>query len=71
MPREQPTAAALSEEFADADVGDARLCRRLGLLADRLADRPGKSFPKALDDAELELLLELGWRAREAARSDQ
>jgi hypothetical protein len=26
----------------------------LGLLADRLAERPGESFPKALDDAELE-----------------
>ncbi len=54
MPRERPTAALLSEELADADLGDARLGRRLGLLADRLAERPGESFPKALDDAELE-----------------
>jgi len=45
---------ALSEEFIDVDLGDERLNRRLGLLADRLADRPGESFPKALDDAELE-----------------
>jgi hypothetical protein len=30
------------------------LTRRLGLLTDRLAERPGESFPKALDDAELE-----------------
>ncbi len=44
----------MSEELADADLGDARLGRRLGLLADRIAERPGESFPKALDDAELE-----------------
>jgi hypothetical protein len=30
------------------------LNRRLCLLAERLADRPDESFPKALDDAELE-----------------
>lgn len=40
--------------LSDAELGDERLNRRLGLLADRLADRPGESFPKALDDAELE-----------------
>ena len=45
---------ALSAEFADADLGDERLNRRLGLLADRVAERPQESFPKALDDAELE-----------------
>jgi hypothetical protein len=45
---------ALSSELGDADLGDARLNRRLGLLADRLAERPDASFPKALDDAELE-----------------
>lgn len=44
----------ISAELSDADLGDERLNRRLGLLADRLADRPGESFPKALDDAELE-----------------
>lgn len=44
----------ISAELSDAELGDARLNRRLGLLADRLADRPGASFPKALDDAELE-----------------
>lgn len=44
----------LSEELREADLGDERLNRRLGLLADRLAGRPGESFPKALDDAELE-----------------
>jgi hypothetical protein len=43
-----------STELADADLGDARLNRRLCLLAERLAERPGESFPKALDDAELE-----------------
>ena len=35
-------------------MGDERLSRRLGSLAERLAERPGESFPKALDDAELE-----------------
>lgn len=44
----------LSMELADADIGDARLNRRLCLLAERLGERPGESFPKALDDAELE-----------------
>jgi len=44
----------ISAELSDAELGDERLNRRLGLLADRLADRPGESFPKALDDAELE-----------------
>lgn len=48
------TLPALSSEVADADLGDARLTERLGLLIDSLADRPGESFPKALDDAELE-----------------
>src|SRR5216684_127474 len=45
---------ALSAEFGDADLGDERLDQRLGLLADRVAERPGESFPKVLDDAELE-----------------
>jgi len=56
MPRRAPAAAlpALSSEVAEADLGDARLTQRLGLLIDSLADRPGESFPKALDDAELE-----------------
>jgi hypothetical protein len=45
---------ALSSEVADADLGDARLTVRLGGLVDALASRPGESFPKALDDAELE-----------------
>lgn len=46
--------AALSAEVADADLGDARLTKRLSLLIDSLSDRAGESFPKALDDAELE-----------------
>lgn len=45
---------ALSSEVADADLGDGRLTKRLGGLVDALASRPGESFPKALDDAELE-----------------
>jgi hypothetical protein len=48
------TLPALSAEVADADLGDARLTQRLGVLIDSLADRPGESFPKALNDAELE-----------------
>jgi hypothetical protein len=35
-------------------LGGARLTQRLGKLADSLSDRPGESFPKALDDAQLE-----------------
>jgi len=45
---------ALSAEFADVDLGDDRLNRRLGLLADQVAERPGESFPKALNDSDLE-----------------
>lgn len=44
----------LSTEIEDAELGDERLTHRLGLLVDSLADRAGQSFPKALDDAELE-----------------
>jgi hypothetical protein len=45
---------SLDLELADADLGDERLNRRLGLLVTSLADRAGESFPKAFDDAELE-----------------
>lgn len=45
---------ALSSEILEADLGDVRLTQRLALLVDSLADRSGESFPKALDDAELE-----------------
>jgi hypothetical protein len=41
-------------ELSDAELGDRRLNRRLGSLAERLAECPGESFPKALDDAGLE-----------------
>ncbi|HTA17763.1 MAG TPA: IS4 family transposase [Polyangia bacterium] len=54
MARKRIEVPALSAEFSDADLGDVRLNRRLGLLAGRLGERPGESFPKALDDAELE-----------------
>jgi len=47
-------APRLYEELADAELGDARLSKRLCLLAESLAERPGESFPKALDDAALE-----------------
>lgn len=56
MPVRKRVAAlpALSSEVHDADLGDGRLSQRLGLLIDSLGDRPGESFPRALDDAELE-----------------
>src|SRR3954470_16402748 len=55
MARKQAAALSpMSSEFGDADLGDTRLMRRLGTLADSISDRPGASFPKALDDAELE-----------------
>jgi hypothetical protein len=44
----------LSTELANADLGDERLSRRLGRLVDRMSERPSDSFPKAMDDAELE-----------------
>ncbi len=45
---------ALSSEIVEADLGDVRLTQRLVLLVDTLADRSSESFPKALDDAQLE-----------------
>jgi hypothetical protein len=55
MARKQaPLLPAMSAEFGDADLGDVRLNRRLGRLANSVGDRPGESFPKALNDAELE-----------------
>jgi hypothetical protein len=54
MARKQIEVPSQSSELGEADLGDARLSRRLGLFADRLAERPDASFPKALDDAELE-----------------
>jgi hypothetical protein len=54
MARNRIEVPVLSAEFSDADLGDVRLNRRLGLLAERLGERPGESFPKALNDAELE-----------------
>ncbi len=47
-------APLLSEELGEAELGDERLNRRLGILADLVAQRPDAGFPKALDDAELE-----------------
>lgn len=54
MARKHAEIPTISAELSDADLGDERLNRRLGLLAEQLAKRPGESFPKALDDAELE-----------------
>jgi hypothetical protein len=54
MLRTRAEVPSISVELAEADLGDERLDRRLGLLADQLSERPGESFPKALDDAQLE-----------------
>jgi hypothetical protein len=54
MPRKRAEVPAISDELSEANLGDERLNRRLGLLADQLAARPGESFPKALYDAQLE-----------------
>jgi len=54
VPSRRPLVPSLAVELADADLGDARLNRRAALLAERLSERPAESFPKALDDAELE-----------------
>lgn len=56
MPPRKRAAVAppLSSDLAGADLGDVRRSRRLLRLADSLSRRPGASFPKALDDAELE-----------------
>lgn len=54
MPRKRSAPLPLSAELADADLGDLRLNRRLGLLADQLADHPDVGFPRALDDSDLE-----------------
>ena len=51
---DRENAPLLSSELKDADLGDERLNRRLGVLADLVAQRPSAGFPKALDDAELE-----------------
>jgi len=48
------SAPDLSAELSEADLGDARLSKRLGLLTERLSQGPHESFPKSLDDAELE-----------------
>ena len=41
----------LSREMARAKLGDARLSKRLGHLADELAESPSESFPKALGES--------------------
>ena len=45
----------LAAEMARAELGDARLSRRLGLIVDAIVQRPGKSLPKTLaSEAALE-----------------
>ncbi len=54
MKGKRDKAPLLSQELGEAELGDERLNRRLGILADLVAQRPDVGFPKALDDAELE-----------------
>ena len=54
MPVYRTRVPPVSDEFSNAELGDGRLAQRLLRLSERLALRPGASFPKALDDAELE-----------------
>lgn len=54
MSRRVASIPAISDEVADADLGDLRLAKRLTALVTSIVDRPAESFPKALDDAELE-----------------
>lgn len=41
----------LSREMTGANLGDARLSKRLGRLVDNLAEAPAESFPKAMQDS--------------------
>jgi hypothetical protein len=46
---------SLGEEYAGADLGDLRLSKRLLGIAERMAEQPDRSFPKAMHgEAELE-----------------
>ena len=54
-PRPAVAQAALADEFAEADLGDARRARRLMAIARKLAAAPDASFPSALETgADLE-----------------
>src|SRR2546425_9687320 len=49
------TESAIAREFVGAELGDARLGRRLTAIAQRLAAAPDVAFPRALDTgADLE-----------------
>jgi hypothetical protein len=54
VPRRIAAVPAIADEVADAEFGDLRLAKRLTALVTSIVDRPAESFPKALDDAELE-----------------
>jgi len=54
MSRRARAVPSVADEVAEADLGDARLAKRLTALVTSIADRAAESFPKALDDAELE-----------------
>jgi hypothetical protein len=54
MAKRERAVPSMADEVADADLGDVRLAKRLTALVTSIADRAAESFPKALDDAELE-----------------
>lgn len=54
MARRARAVPSVADEVAEADLGDTRLAKRLTALITSIVDRPAESFPKALDDAELE-----------------
>lgn len=53
MAGESDTDDWVGTEFGEANLGDARLSRRLIALARRLAFSPQESFPQSLKPAEL------------------
>ena len=54
MPQASVTLPPSSGEVLEADVGDVRLTQRAALLLDCLADHAGESFPKVLDESDIE-----------------
>lgn len=51
---EEHAQTTIGAELEKAKLGDLRLSRRLGRMADQLMASPDKSFPKAFTEAELE-----------------
>ena len=55
QPREGWAASPIADEFSRSEVGDVRLERRLGVIAETLIEKPAVGFPQVFEsDAELE-----------------